>query len=205
MAPMSGRWQSGLATIAALLAGAAIFWTATAGLRAFTTEAARRLDAEAGRIAVTDARLTDARDRDLRLHDGRLSLISFIYTNCPTICQTAGDDFHRLQAQLKQADLGGRVRLLSVSFDRARDDGPALTTYAEAHGADGSTWSVVRPDAAALPRLLRDFGVTVIPDEFGGFQHNAAIHVVTPAGRLVRILDPDDIEGALTAAKALVR
>src|SRR3546814_5661291 len=44
--------------------------------------------------------------------------------------------------------------------------------------------------AAQLGPLLRAFGVIVIPAGQGDFVHNAAIHIVTPAGRLVRIRDP---------------
>jgi cytochrome oxidase Cu insertion factor (SCO1/SenC/PrrC family) len=33
----------------------------------------------------------------------------------------------------------------------------------------------------------------VIPDSYGGFSHNAALHVVDPQGRLNRIIDLEDV------------
>ena len=44
-------------------------------------------------------------------------------------------------------------------------------------------------DQGALERLKKSFGITVIPDSFGGFTHNAAIHLVDPRGRLVDVFD----------------
>jgi protein SCO1/2 len=35
------------------------------------------------------------------------------------------------------------------------------------------------------------------------FQHNAAFHVLDANGRLARIVDPDDVSGALDAALSL--
>ena len=45
--------------------------------------------------------------------------------------------------------------------------------------------------AEELDAMLATFGVVVIPDGSGEFQHNGAIHVVDRQGRLVRILDYD--------------
>ena len=59
-------------------------------------------------------------------------------------------------------------------------------------------WSLARvQDAAELKHLLTVFGIVVIPDEFGGFTHNAAIHLVDRDGRLARIFDQDDIDAVL--------
>jgi protein SCO1/2 len=46
-------------------------------------------------------------------------------------------------------------------------------------------------DQAKLDFLLKELGVVIIPDEFGGYQHNAAIHVVDRGGRVAHILDYD--------------
>ena len=87
----------------------------------------------------------------------------------------------------------------------ANDDRHALAAYAQAHGADGRIWSVVKPQADAVSGMLSNFGVKVIPDMFGGYQHNAAIHVVDATGRLSRIVGPDDIDGAVKAVKEVLR
>ena len=56
---------------------------------------------------------------------------------------------------------------------------------------------------AALRMLLRESGVVVIADGFGGYAHNAAIHVVTPEGKLVAIFDMERHREALAFASTL--
>jgi protein SCO1/2 len=51
-----------------------------------------------------------------------------------------------------------------------------------------------------LPDLLELFDVTVIPDEWGGYQHNAAIHVITSDGRFSAVYDTDAVEAVLAYA-----
>lgn len=171
---------------------------ATDGLAALTTEGARRLSAtrdapELPRVAIETMAGTVAPLPAMP----RATVVEFIYTTCPDICQAAGDEMAQLRDRLAGGPLADRVRLVSVSFDPARDDPAQMAKYGRWHDADGTVWTVARPeDAQDLPRLLDAYGVTVIPDRFGGFAHNTALHVVSPSGRLSAILDMDDLDGA---------
>ena len=195
----SGRGRTALATAVVLLAGAGAFLAETEGLRAFTSESARRLAVARAPRPLPSVVLRD--DRGERLHlpnPGRPMLVDFVYTSCPTLCVTLGASFARIQERLGEAGVPPAVQLLSVSFDPARDDAPALRAYAEAHGADPTRWRVVLPESEAdLRTLLEAFGIVVIPDGEGGFVHNAALHLVDRGGRLAAILDPDEIERAV--------
>ncbi len=98
--------------------------------------------------------------------------------------------------------LADRIRLISISFDLARDGPEALSDYAQARGADGRLWIAVRPENdEALRALLTTFGVTVIPDGAGGFVHNAALHVVDRQGRLIAIFDIGEEPQVLAALR----
>jgi len=196
-------WAAALAVAAA---GAAALWVATDGLAALTTEGARRLAAVRDAPVVPPHRVQtmDGGREVLPGGDGRVSLIEFIYTTCPTICQSAGADMAVLRDRIAAAGLGAQVRLVSVSFDPETDDVPQLASYGELHGADGSIWTIARPDPADLPELLDIFGVTVIADAYGGYEHNAAILLVGPDGRLRAILDVDDVAGAVAAARRVL-
>lgn len=195
-----------VASLAVVLAGGAVLWQATDGFAALTTERARRLRAITDMPAVPTFPVETMTGERLLLppHDRKATVVEFIYTNCPTICQTAGAEMARLRDRLAAEPFAGRVRLVSLSFDPARDTPPQMAEYGRWHGADGKVWTVARPDDDALPALLHAYGVTVIPDGAGGFIHNAALHVVSPDGRLTAILDMDDLDGAEKAiGKAL--
>jgi protein SCO1/2 len=190
------------AAIAVLLTGSAVLWQATDGLQALTTESARRLAVERAPRTLHDPLLQDQFGRGFRLSDyrGRRLLVQFIFTRCATLCLALGDDFARIAQALPPDRLGRDVSLVSISFDPAHDGVEQLADYAARFGADGEGWRMARiADAAELPRLLDDFGVVVIPDPDFGFQHNAAQHLVDPAGRLARIFDYGDPQAGLRA------
>jgi protein SCO1/2 len=104
-----------------------------------------------------------------------------------------GSEFAQLQDLLAGPLARGDLLLVSISFDPAHDTPAELTSYLERAQSRGAGWLATRPvDPDGLARLLRTFGITVIPDRFGGYTHNAAVHVIDPQGRLVAILDAGD-------------
>lgn len=176
------------------LALAATLWM-TMGLRAFTAEQGRRLYVAAHQPVVPQSRLVDAAGNDHAMRDwirsdGRDWIVTFFYTRCQSLCSVLGSRYQRIQAGLRQRGLADQVALLSISFDPKHDDVPALAAYARRMDTDPDIWRVARVgDPADLPDLLRFFGVVVIPNELGGFLHNAALLWVEKNARLTRIVD----------------
>ncbi|MEB2343983.1 MAG: SCO family protein [Deltaproteobacteria bacterium] len=183
-----------LASLLILAAGLATLAGATDGFRAFTAEAARRLEVSEHPRALPAASLETAGGQaiDLASLRGRWLLVEFIFTRCTTYCSVQGRDLARLQDRLARPIADGQVALLSISFDPAHDGPPELAAYLRHAGSHGAGWIAARPASAPdLETLLHAFGVTVIPDGIGGYVHNAAISVVDPRGRLVAIMDWD--------------
>ncbi len=196
---------SAVALLIAVL-GFAAFAGMTDGFNVLTSEAARRLAVTKHPLAIPDVRLLDTQEtiqplRDALARDGRITLVDFIYTRCNSICTVLGDEFQQLQQAITSAGLQHRVRLLSISFDPTYDHPAELRRYAHRMKADPMVWSFVSTaDAEELGPLLSAFGVVVIPDEMGGFQHNAAIHLLTPDGKLARIYGFAEFRQALQDA-----
>lgn len=186
-----------LPSVLAAAIGGGILWQATDGAQAFTSEAARRLDVERSPRPVPGVMLEDMKGHEVALlpQDGEVVLVEFIYTVCGDICQIAAADFADIRDQLRAR--GVKARLISLSFDPARDTPEQMALYGDAYGADGDLWTVARPDPEELQDLLALFDVIVIPDEWGGFQHNAAIHVISPEGAFSAAFDTDAVEAVL--------
>ncbi|MDC0657366.1 SCO family protein [Leisingera sp. SS27] len=186
-----------LPSVLAAVAGGGILWLATDGARAFTSEAARRLDVLQSPRKVPEVLLEDMASRQVPLlpQAGEVVLVEFIYTVCGDICQTAAADFAGIRDHLQAQ--GVQARLLSVSFDPERDTPEQMSIYGDAHEADGIMWTIARPSQKDLPGLLKLFDVTVIPDEWGGFQHNAAIHVINGDGRFSAVYDTDAVQAVV--------
>lgn len=183
-----------LASLLVLGAGVATLAAATDGFRAFTSEAARRIDVREHPRALPAVPLQTAQGRTIDFHAlrGRWLLVDFIYTRCMTYCSVQGSEFAQLQGRLAQPIADGQVVLVSVSFDPAHDSPLQLAAYQRRSGDRGAGWLAVRPaNASGLDALMHVFGVTAIPDGLGGYVHNAAIAVVDPRGRLVAITDWD--------------
>lgn len=183
-----------LTSLLILAAGVAALAAATNGFRAFTTETARRNDVREHPRALPLVPLQTATGQtiDFASLRGRWLLVDFIYTRCVSYCSVQGSEFARLQERLAGPIAQDRAALLSISFDPTHDDPAQLAAYQQRSGDRGAGWIAARPtNAADLAALLRVFGVTAVPDNFGGYVHNAAIAVVDPAGRLVAIVDWD--------------
>jgi len=169
----------------------------TGGFLVITTEQARRLDISRKQPAVPHVRLIGQSGQAFRFDEwvianNRLLIVDFIYTNCQSLCRALGNEFQQLQRNIVERGLQNRVHLLSVSFDPEHDSYTVLKRYAEHLQAKPDVWTFATVEKAGdLKVLLRTFGVTVIPDQLGGYQHNAALVWVASSGNLVRVTDYD--------------
>jgi protein SCO1 len=173
--------------------------------RAFTAEEIRRLQVAAAPLPVSDFAVVDSAgaSRQLWSSDPQVHawLVTFVYARCLSVCQAQGAELEQLQASMRPGD---GVRLASLSFDRTHDSPDELAAYTKRYRADPARWLVAVPESdTAVRRLLRETGVVVIDDGLGGYAHNAAIHVVTPSGRLVALFDLERYREALAYARAL--
>lgn len=184
-----------LASAFLLVAGSAVLAAVSGRFQAFTTETARRVHVRAHPPPMPAVMLQTQSGAHINLADlrGKWLLVDFIYTRCMTYCSVLGGEFAQLQTPLATPLAQGTLQLLSISFDPAHDGPPQLAGYLQRFRSRGPGWLAARPvDADGLRQLKQAFGITVIADGFGGYEHNAAIQVVDPQGRLVEILDLGD-------------
>ena len=206
--PTEGLAATFIACLTVLLAGLVALFQATAGGTAYTTETLRRSEVARKPVQVPDLRVVDALGREQPLRqlladNGRVWIVDFVYTRCVTLCLSLGTVFQQLQTQIVAQGLQDRVGLMSISFDPEQDRPAALAAYAGRMRMDPAIWQLLSlAEPADRRRLLDSFGIMVVPAPLGEFEHNAALHIVTSSGRLVRILGLDDGEQALKVAQA---
>lgn len=189
--PRVGFLRTILASAVTAAAGAAALAGVTQGFRAFTAETARRIAVSRHPVPVPAVVLENQAGArfDLAALRGKWVIVDFVYTRCQDQCAVLDASFARLEALLARPIAAHRLQLLSISFDPGRDTPGELAAYLRRFGGRSPGWQVARPlDAVDLGRLERAFGITVIPDDDGGYTHNSAILVVDPQERLVRIL-----------------
>jgi protein SCO1/2 len=190
------------------ISGLAMLWMGTDGGRAFTAEAARRLEVREHPRPVPNWRLENQDSGVLMLGDwrSRYVVVDFIYTSCPSVCLTLGSGLQKLQKEFGEALNKNKLRLLSISFDPEQDTPERLRAHLSHFSGDGEHWVAARPTNLVERRAILDFfKVTVIPDEMGGYTHSAGYHVIDPHGRLVAIFGVEEypkLQDYLTMALA---
>ncbi len=198
----------------ALTGGLSASWV-TEGFEVWTAEGARRREVVQTPVDVPHAALLGAGFAGQSLQSqvavpGRVGIVSFIYTRCPSVCLALGSTFQQLQAAIALSSShehgDGGIKLWSISFDPAHDDANQLRRYGSLWRADPHHWRIVTvPDVEQLQRLLKAWQVVVIDDGQQGYEHNAALLVLDEHGRLVRIFDDTGGEAALSFARSLLR
>jgi len=201
-----------LPTLAALIlvcaAGIAALYQGTMGFEVVSTEDGRRLAVSREPVALPPAAIHQPKPGTLAamLHDdGRVAIVTFIYSTCNAVCSVLGGEYQQLQDEIRKRGLQDQVRLISISFD-PRDTAPVLAAYARRQHADPAIWRMVGVDQPDERKALLDaFGIVVLPAPMGEFQHNAAFHLIDRQGRLARITDFDNPVQALEHAVAMAR
>lgn len=195
------------ALLAATLFGAAVLWWGTSGFTVFTAEGARRAGVVQSPRSLPEVALQDqdANALSFAAFRGKVVLLDFVYTRCPTVCTVLGSGFQRLRQQILASGLEGQIVLVTFSFDPEHDGPAQLREYASRYGGADGNWRFVRsPSLAETRKLLRAADLIAIPDGFGGYVHNAAIHILDRNGRLARIVDTEATDEALRLARGLL-
>jgi cytochrome oxidase Cu insertion factor (SCO1/SenC/PrrC family) len=144
---------------------------------------------------VTDRVLLGSDARSARLLDlapGQLAVVSFTYLGCrdPSGCPLALATLVRLDRALAaRPELARRVRIVSVSFDPARDRPADLARLREGLGPRADWRFLTAPDAEALAPVLAEFGqeVDALPAEGeapSALGHVLKVYLVDSQGRV---------------------
>ncbi|EGL83299.1 electron transport protein SCO1/SenC [Caldalkalibacillus thermarum TA2.A1] len=187
------------AVVVVLLFGLVLFYWGTDGYTAFTAETARVKQLMEENPLFPDVTLEDSRGETYPFSTfrDRYVFITFMYTNCKTVCLMLETNMARVYELIPEKHFEDDIVFLSISFDPDHDDPPVLDQYKDLFGSDGIRWRMARiPDQEELNLVLESFGVIVIPDGQGNFAHNSAFYLVDRQGRLIKVMDFMDPEGA---------
>ncbi|MCC7411820.1 MAG: SCO family protein [Gammaproteobacteria bacterium] len=149
--------------------------------------------------AAADGTVLDELGRTRRLHelfDGRLVLLSFIYTHCADAdgCPLASYVLGQVQDRIAALpELRDRVRLLSLSFDPGRDTPAVMAAYARAYRRAGDWQFLTGASARALAPILAAYGQSLVNDvgpdgaSLGSISHILRVFLIDDARRIRNI------------------
>lgn len=144
------------------------------------------------------------------IFDGRVTVLDFMFTNCPLVCPGLTAMMASVSGQLD----GTGVRLVSISVDPAHDTPERLREYAAQFNADTARWSFltggmehVTRILAALKFALREDTQTITLGDGSSMQnilHPTRILLIGPDRRVLGMYDymnPDDIQRLIKKAR----
>lgn len=174
--------------------------------------------------AASDGTVVAPDGRPVRLHellDGRIAILSFIYTRCsdPRACLRASGTLRELQ-QLSRQDpsLKDRLKLITLSFDPGYDTPEVMERYGRvfSQSEGGADWLFLTTRGYDdLQPLLAAYGQRVDkrtkPSVLGPYQHTLRVYLIDSQKRIRNIysyglLDPRlvlaDVQTLLQEAQA---
>jgi protein SCO1/2 len=103
--------------------------------------------------------------------EDKITVVSFFFTSCPTICPTMNSEMLRVQERLGNKE---NLQILSISVDPEYDTQEVLLAYGQALGSDPSFWKMATGSRNEIYDLAR-CGF-LLPVEHGGDDPYEFIH-----------------------------
>jgi len=115
---------------------------------------------------------------------GRLVIATMFYTSCQYVCPMLIDALRDTLAALPAPDRG-RVDVLMVSFDPARDTSDVLRHTFEQRHLEHPQWTLARTDSAGTRKLAALLGIRYRQLADGDFNHTSALILLDGQGRII--------------------
>lgn len=126
---------------------------------------------------------------DNSFYEGKVWVVEFFFTTCPTICPKMNENMLKIQKEFYgNPDFG----IASFSINPKYDTPQILKEYAEKHGATSKNWNFLTGDQAEIYELSNT-GFTLYAGEDsnaeGGFEHSGMFALVDKEGNIRSRLD----------------
>lgn len=115
--------------------------------------------------------------------EGKVWVVDFFFTTCPTICPTMTKNMQKLNAATK--DLHDELQFISISINPQHDTPSILKRYREHYKATASNWQFFTGKEAETHQLgIENFQIFAGRDEEseGGYAHSGAFTLVDKEG-----------------------
>ncbi len=129
----------------------------------------------------------DGRSFTRKALEGRIAVVDFFFTSCPSACIALTAKMRSLAEALRgESD----VLLVSISVDPSTDTPEVLKRYAAVNGAGSTNWTFVSGAVEEVKRVCESFKAALgVKDATGDISHSTRLYVVDRHGHLRAIHD----------------
>lgn len=131
-------------------------------------------------------RLTDQNGRTWSWAEkrGKPQVVAMFYTSCQYICPLIVESGKAVEHALTPVERG-RIGILLISIDPARDTPAALMAVAKKRNLDLSRWTLASPKAEDVRNVAGVLGVRYRQLADGEFNHTSALVLIDADGRVL--------------------
>lgn len=115
---------------------------------------------------------------------GKPQVVAMFYTTCQYICPLIIDSGKAVEHALTPAERG-RIGILLISMDPARDTPAALMSVVEKRALDSARWTLASPKASEVRSVAGVLGVRYRQLADGEFNHTSALVLLDADGRVL--------------------
>ena len=124
--------------------------------------------------------------------DGKIYVVDFFFTHCPTICPKVTANMLRIHDRFKDSST---VALISHSIDTKNDTVGRLNEYAGKLGVTAPKWHFITGNQDSIYQIADDYFLvlpTIDPSIPGGFNHDGRLVLVDKQKRVRSFCDGTD-------------
>lgn len=124
-----------------------------------------------------------------KLTKGKLTVVGYIFTNCPDICPLTTNNMRMIQEKVGEAKINN-VEFVSISFDPLQDKPETLRKFAEVRNLDLSNWTFLTGEKPIVDSLMNRIGILAVVSDSTVFKDGRKIYYYTHTDR-IQLLDEE--------------
>jgi protein SCO1/2 len=137
---------------------------------------------------------------------GKIYVVDFFFTSCPTICPKMTKQMHRVYQEFEGNE---NVLFLSHTIDTRHDSIPVLKAYAEKLEVSSNQWHFLYGERDPVYDLAEQYMVSAMEDETapGGYIHSGAFILMDGEHRIRGYYDgvlPEDVDQLMLDIETLL-
>ncbi|WP_298498288.1 SCO family protein [uncultured Algibacter sp.] len=117
-----------------------------------------------------------------RDYEGKVYVVEFFFTTCPTICPRMNKNLIQIQKEFKDFEDFG---VASFTINPEYDTPEVLKAYAQLYGVENPNWHLMTGDKEAIYKLSNEgfyIYAAANPDVEGGFEHSGNFALIDKNG-----------------------
>jgi len=121
-----------------------------------------------------------------KTYQGKMWIVEFFFTSCPTICPIMNNQLKRLHKKLSK-EVNDELQFLSFSIDPTHDNPTVLKKYQVKHHVNYTNWDFLAGNEAETHRLgIQSFLTFAGKDDesAGGYAHSGSFTLVDAQGHV---------------------